>query len=176
MWVFAYGSLMADGWERKHGCLFRSRAALPGYVRSFDKASIKARGSREHPAPTLRIVPSDGECQGVAFQFDDKARENVLRELVAREGKTFPLREKPVRIDPGRTVTALVPIYEGDGLLTGKSLEDLAVMAIRAQGTLGSGLDYVRDVARHLAEAGIQDAAVTRMLGAVEAAMANRST
>lgn len=160
---------MADGWERKYNCVFRGSAVLPGFSRAFDKASIQSRGSRNNPAPTLRVVASEDECHGVAFEFKETVREAILQELLAREGKTFPLRERPVRLNDGRTVNALVPIYEGKQILAGRSLHDLAHMAIRAHGEKGNGVAYVRDIARHLSAAGIHDAVVSDLLAAIDA-------
>jgi cation transport protein ChaC len=45
MWVFAYGSLMSDGWENEWGCLRRCRAELGGYRRAFNKASVRNWGT-----------------------------------------------------------------------------------------------------------------------------------
>lgn len=170
VWIFAYGSLMADGWEQKHQCISRGRAVISGYSRAFDKASIESRGTREHPAPTLRIVPSSGACEGVAFEFAETAREAVLRELRAREGPSFPLRVKKIDLADGRSVDALVPIYEGHRLLTGLTLRQIAEMAIAARGGRGNGVDYVRDVSNHLTAAGINDPVVTSLLHEIEAA------
>ncbi len=151
---------MADGWELAHGCIFRGPAHLPGFSRSLDKASTQARGSKAHPAPTLRIVPSEGVCRGVAFEFNEARREAVFGALLQREGRTFPLREKQIVLDDGRRTSALVPIYEGKQILLGKTATELAQLAIEAVGELGNGVDYVRDVARHLREAGIVDPAI----------------
>jgi glutathione-specific gamma-glutamylcyclotransferase len=175
MWVFAYGSLMADGWEQKHACTSRCHATLPGYSRALDKASSESRGTREHPAPTLRVVPSEGRCHGVAFEFDDQQRTRVLEELLAREGKAFPLREKFIELSDGRQVAALVPIYEGKQIIRRRLLSEIALMAVRAKGKRGSGVDYVRDVARHLLSAGVEDRAVTDLLCEIENVLRNAS-
>jgi cation transport regulator ChaC len=167
-WIFAYGSLMADGWEKQHRCLRRCAAILPGHSRSFDKASVESRGTREHPAPTLRIVPSDIDCHGVAFQFHYEQGEDVRSELLRREGKTFPLREKRIQLDDGTSVSALVPIYEGRGIIANKSLTELAEMAIAAKGIRGGGADYVRDIAKCLNQAGVNDPVVTGLLDAID--------
>ncbi|MEY9252343.1 cation transport regulator ChaC [Bradyrhizobium ottawaense] len=160
MWVFAYGSLMADGWEKRHDAQTRSLATLSGYSRVLDKASTVSRGSKKHPAPTLRIIPSASECHGVAFEFSDTKREEILRELTEREGKAFPLREMDVQLQDGRHVRALVPIYEGRQIIKTNSIREIALMAIKARGKRGDGISYVRDIARHLAEAGVKDAAI----------------
>jgi cation transport protein ChaC len=70
MWVFAYGSLMWDGWESTNGCVRRTVALLPAYSRAFDKASVKRWSSKDVPCPTLSLVPLPGSsCLGIAFEF-----------------------------------------------------------------------------------------------------------
>jgi cation transport protein ChaC len=46
MWVFVYGSLMADGWEKVFGSMSRAVATLHDYERSFTKASTVNWGRR----------------------------------------------------------------------------------------------------------------------------------
>lgn len=162
-WVFGYGSLMNDGWENPHGCIRRSHASLIGYRRAFDKASTESRGTKECPAPTLRLVPAEQICRGIAFEFWDERSAQIRKELLKREGRTFPLKEMPVHLDGGDTVTALVPLYQGRHFIQNKTLEELAAMAIGARGIRGTGWEYVRDIAAHLREAGIDDPVVTSL-------------
>lgn len=160
MWVFAYGSLMNDNWEKAHGCLRRVHATLTGFSRSFDKASVKNWGTKEHKAPTLRIVSSNASCRGVAFQFPEERRPTVLSYLGKREGPTFPLKELSVTLEGGDKVIALVPIYEGRNIIPEKDLSKIAAMAIKAVGTDGSGVDYVRNIAEQVRASGVDDPVV----------------
>jgi len=159
---------MADGWEKAHHCLHRCPASLPGFSRAFDKASTESRGTRENPAPTLRIVPSDLTCHGVAFQFLHERRAQVLAELLEREGKTFPPRERQVRLESGENVIALVSMYEGKQIIRNKTLSEIAAMAIRASGKRGSGVQYVEEIAGHLRNTGIEDPIVTDLLQEIQ--------
>lgn len=170
-WVFGYGSLMADGWETTHECKSRCPAVLRRHIRSFDKASIESRGTRERPAPTLRVVAANGECHGVAFEFDDRRREAVLADLSKREGPAFPLRELTVHLADGSPLRALMPMYEGKRIIQFKSLRELAQLAIQAHGTRGNGVDYVRDIARHLEAAGIEDTVVMDFLAEIDSCL-----
>jgi len=66
MWVFGYGSLMWDGWENSYGCLRKSIAVLNSCRRTFNKASMKNRGSKKAPCPTLSLLqkcPSKARCR-----------------------------------------------------------------------------------------------------------------
>ena len=168
MWVFAYGSLMNDGWEKAHGCSRRIHATLAGFSRSFDKASVKNWGTKEHKAPTLRIVASNASCSGIAFEFPEERRATVLSELLMREGPTFPLKEQSVILTDGDKVIALVPIYEGRNIILEKDISKIAAMAIKARGTSGSCVDYVRDIANHLRASGINDPVVEDLRQEIE--------
>jgi len=87
VWVFCYGSLMWDGWEKAHGCTSRQKAMLADYRRAFDKGSIERWGTKEHPRPTVILVRDKGaECTGMAFDFPDNQEPEILKYLVEREG------------------------------------------------------------------------------------------
>lgn len=168
MWVFGYGSLMWDGWETKRGCTCRVVADLPGYCRMFNKASVRNWGTKAAPGPTLNLSKdSDGVCRGIAFQFSDAQKMEILSYLVEREGKTFPLHEMPVRLEDQSTILAFVPLYNGKNVIEGKTLEEATEMVLAASGTDGTCVAYVNGIADKLAALGINDPAVTDLCKAV---------
>ena len=57
MWIFGYGSLMWDGWEKSFDCLETTNAILPNYQRVLNKKSVINWGTSDHPCPTLNIIP-----------------------------------------------------------------------------------------------------------------------
>jgi cation transport protein ChaC len=163
MWVFGYGSLMWDKWETTRGCLCRVVAELPGFQRTFNKGSIKNWGTRDKPGPTLNLAAeSSASCKGVAFEFPEEKRREVLDYLKQREGKGFDLKPYEIRLENGDRVRAVAPIYSGKNLLTGRSLAELAAMARAAEGDEGPCTDYVRNIAAKLSELGISDPAVDK--------------
>lgn len=174
IWIFSYGSLMNDGWEQSHGCICRVLATLPGFSRAFDKLSIESRGTKEYPAPTLRIVPSDKMCLGVAFEFPNDKRTEILKELYDREGPAFPLKEQLITLNSGKQITALVPTYEGRNLIGGKTLPEIAKMAILAKGKRGSGVQYVEDILNHLTKNEINDPVVTDLWKEIQRQLGTR--
>jgi glutathione-specific gamma-glutamylcyclotransferase len=105
MWVFGYGSLMCDGWEERERPVVGLRvdsAALAGYRRSFNKKSVENWGIREAPAPTLGLEPDqNANCIGTAFEFPDAQRTAIENRLRDREGKSFALVERAVRLPDG---------------------------------------------------------------------------
>ena len=70
MWVFGFGSLMTDGWEKGFDCIQRVTADLKGYRRAFNKASVANWGTRDCPCPTLNLVSeADAHCLGLRSSF-----------------------------------------------------------------------------------------------------------
>lgn len=163
MWVFGYGSLMWDGWEKQYGVSRCERASLPGYQRDFNKASKSNWGSATHPGPTLGLSPSrDVRCEGMAFEFPDEAREQVLEALRKREGRSFQFPEMDVELQSGERVSALVPL-NGTSKATfigNVSIAERARMAKTAQGSSGKCVAYVVGIHDKLKELGIADPAV----------------
>jgi glutathione-specific gamma-glutamylcyclotransferase len=165
MWVFGYGSLMWDNWETAHGCLRHVVAVLPGFRRTFNKSSINYWGTRDKPCPTLNLAAeSSTTCKGVAFEFPEERRREVVDYLNQREAG-FDLNEKEIRLENenGDSVMAVVPIYSGKNLLSGRSLSELVAMVWAAKGDHGSCIDYVRNIAAKLSELGIHDPAVDEL-------------
>lgn len=167
MWVFGYGSLMWDGWEADNGCLGRVMAELQGYARAFNKLSVRNWGTRLYPGPTLNLIASDSSCQGIAFEFPEARRAEVMAYLTEREGKYFILSERPIVLAGGAVVTALVPLYQGPNVIPATSASEIAAMVLRAKGISGSCAGYVKTVADQLSKLGIDDPAVTDLFTAL---------
>lgn len=168
MWVFGYGSLMWDGWETKHGCIRRVLADLPGYCRTFNKASVRNWGTKSAPCPTLNLSKVAGSvCRGIAFEFPDAQKAEILSYLKEREGKAFPLHEVPVHLEDQSDVSAFVPIYSGKNVIEGNTLEKVVSMVLAASGTNGTCLAYIKGIAEKLSALGINDPAVSELWGKV---------
>jgi len=160
--VFAYGSLMWDGWENGHGCLRRAVADVHGYRRGFTKASVRNWGTRRVPGPTLNLAPAaDGVCRGIVFEFAGGSARGVRDYLAAREGTGFELCEVRAHFLDGSEASVATSIYRGGNTIEGRSLEEIAAMVVAASGTSGRCIDYVRALSGRLAALGIDDPAVT---------------
>src|SRR3546814_15565241 len=145
--------------------LFRSTngvlATLKGYERSFNKASTVNWGTNSTPGPTLNLVEkADGACIGYAFEFDDSRQAEVFADLERREGKNFPLRKKRITLSDGRNVEAHLPVHVGRNVITGKTLDELAAMAMTAVGRDGKASDYMLNFARNVTAVGVVDPTV----------------
>lgn len=168
MWVLGYGSLMIDGWEGNFGCVRRSTTELPGYRRTFNKASTRNWGSPECPCPTLNLEKVEGGvCKGIGFNFSS-TRDSAVREYLSdREGKGFSLETVTIRLEDDSEVQGFVPIYYGKNILANAEQEK-SLMVIRAAGTDGSCRNYVKNVAELLISLGIDDPAVKELWQAVQ--------
>lgn len=108
MWVFGYGSLMWDGWEKALQGTRTDHAVLSGYGRSFNKKSTERWGTAKHPGPTLGLEPgSTSQCIGAAFEFPEAQRGAVLAALRKREGPSFQYPELTLTLPGGQTVQAV---------------------------------------------------------------------
>jgi cation transport protein ChaC len=168
MWVFGYGSLMWDRWEEAHGYVRREKAMLDGYRRVFNKPSIKTWGTKTFPCPTLNLVRSDSSCcHGMAFEFLDHHKQEILAYLAAREGKDFALLPLTVRLNLSDKVIATVPVYDGWNVISSNETKYLAEMALRASGRDGPCIRYVRGISEELRRLGIDDPTVRDFWDAV---------
>lgn len=164
MWVFGYGSLMNDGWEKGYGSTFRGVADLHGYRRVFSKASVANWGTRLSPCPTLNLEAHAGAlCVGIAFEFPDDRADAVTAYLVKREGKSFTFPQLKIAVKDRGETHALVPLYFGRNIYPTMPAEELVVAIRKASGTSGMCADYVLNVHKDLTAAGIDDPAVTQL-------------
>ena len=117
VWVFGFGSLTFDGWQSKFGCVGYQRATLLGYRRAFNKKSVVNWGTKENPGVTLNLEPfNDAKCDGVGFEFRDDGQKSALLRALRRREACDPSVLR-VQLADGRSVEALIYIYEGSNLL-----------------------------------------------------------
>lgn len=169
MWLFGYGSLMWDGWERSYGCVQRLPAMAPGFARIFNKRSLERWGTYERPGLTLNLTAHalghDGACQGTAFAFPKDRAAEIEAYLSARE--TCMATDISIVL-PDQTIVARTYIYDGPRLIEeGLSLDERAALILAAKGCAGSSYDYLSGVRAHLAELGVLDPAVEELWQAV---------
>jgi cation transport protein ChaC len=172
MWVFGFGSLMWDGWEHRFDGDRVERAVLKGYRRAFNKASVQNWGTREAPCPTLGLAATRAaRCTGVAFRMAEAKRGDVWTYLRDREGPSFDLKAAPVMLPDGGTPWALVAINDpcARSHIGDSPLDERAAMVLRAEGTSGTGIDYLQNTRAHLHALSIEDPAVEALWALVQA-------
>jgi cation transport protein ChaC len=171
MWIFGYGSLMSDGWEKRFAARQRLWGDLPGYRRAFNKKSVKNWGTNEAPGLTLNLEQIAGAtCRGIAIKFDDDVNSEELLTYLKNREACDPTKVGPVLVDSGATVEALTYIYNGRNLLARDvTLQQKAAMVLKATGKSGTSRDYVRRTFEDLQNIGVDDPAVTQLWEAVNA-------
>ena len=170
MWVFAYGSLMWDGWEQSFEGERVEKAVLEGYRRAFNKKSVENWGTRDRPCPTLGLEAAPAaSCTGVAFRFAEAQRESVWAYLRDREGPSFDLETAPVRLPDGGTVSALVAINDPQAAsyIGERDRAARAAMIGGAEGESGDCIDYLENTRAKLRSLSIEDPAVEALWHAV---------
>lgn len=169
MWIFGYGSLIWDDWEKDFSCTRRLTAELHGYRRTFNKLSIKNWGTKSNPGPTLNLELADrGICTGIAFEFPDEQSMDVQSYLAAREGKGFVYKSRTVVVAELGERSVLVSFYAGKNLVSTSTVRQLADQIVNATGTSGNCYDYVRDIHSELSKLGIDDPVVSEVWNAVK--------
>ena len=103
---------------------------------------------------------------GMAFQFSERFRNEILAYLREREGNSFELEEHLIVLDSGETTTAIVPVYHGRYILS-EPYGKLVELALRATGTSGDCVDYVMNIDRELTNHGIDDDEVRKFASLV---------
>ena len=167
-WVFGYGSLM---WRPGFAFLDRHRAVLHGRRRAFCIYSVHHRGTPARPGLVLGLAPG-GAVRGAAYRIAEAEWASTHAYLTEREQptETYIERTASVRLADGRRIAATVYLSDTGhpqwaGVLT---LTAQANLIAGAAGLSGRNVDYLRDLVVHLAEEGIRDPGMERLLSLVE--------
>jgi glutathione-specific gamma-glutamylcyclotransferase len=169
LWVFGYGSLM---WRPDFAFVERRRARVAGYRRCFCIYSVHHRGSAARPGMVLGL-DRGGACEGIAYRVAAADATATVGYLRARELVNGVYREAhlPVEITEGenREVLALTYIVErAHPSYAGQlPIETQARLIRGGRGVSGVNLDYLISTLRHLAELGIRERELERVLALI---------
>jgi cation transport protein ChaC len=160
LWIFGYGSLM---WRPGFAFAERSPALLKGVHRAFCVYSTRYRGTPEKPGLVLGL-DHGGSCRGIAFRVAREHVEGTREYLTGREmlNKVYREAMRPIRLDDGRSVTALAYIVDRSHqqYVRGLTRERLVELIHGGHGQMGPCRDYVLNTLASLAELGIEDHAL----------------
>jgi cation transport protein ChaC len=165
LWVFAYGSLM---WRPGFAYAEARRARLTGYRRAFCIYSVHHRGTPERLGLVLGL-DRGGVCEGVAYRVAAPQVTATRAYLRTRELVNGIYREAflPVELEHPRAETmALAYVVErAHPTYAGQLPLSLQARLIRAgKGRSGTNLDYLVSTVRHLAELGIRERELERLV------------
>jgi cation transport protein ChaC len=166
LWVFAYGSLM---WRPAFAFEEAVHARLTGWRRCFCIYSVHHRGTPERLGMVLGL-DRGGVCEGIAYRIAAPRAATTRAYLRAREQVSGVYREAflPVELErhPLEEVTALAFITErAHPAYAGRLPLGLQARLIRGgKGLSGTNLDYLVSTVRHLAELGIRERDLERLV------------
>ena len=168
MWVFGYGSLL---WNTGFSYRDVTPARVQGYHRALCVYSHVYRGSKERPGLVCGLLPG-GSCRGLAFRVAGENWDSVRAYLHEREMIYDVYVPKWVSARLGPTLSEIDRVYtfvanaRHDQYAGRLSVTETADLIRQGQGASGSGLDYLANTVARLAELGIRDRALERVLAA----------
>ncbi|MGH8706757.1 MAG: gamma-glutamylcyclotransferase [Burkholderiales bacterium] len=176
LWVFGYGSLM---WSPGFAYAEHSVGLLRGYHRALCILSTRHRGTRRRPGLVMGLCRG-GSCWGIAFCVPARHLGAALTRLWNREmpRRVYQARLVPVRISRGRKVRALAFVADPAHPQFVRELDLHSRAQLVAQGVGGRGActEYVRSTLGHMAELGVSDPHLARVLETAEAMRARASS
>jgi len=156
VWLFAYGSLI---WNPVVDFEERTVTTVHGFHRSFCLWSRINRGTAAQPGLVLGL-DRGGRCTGVAYRIAQRVAEEELRLLWRREMLLGSYAPRWVHVTHGKRsfrALAFVVLRDRSGYAGRLPADKIVDRLIHAQGSLGTGLDYLRQTIDGLAAVGIRD-------------------
>lgn len=166
LWIFGYGSLM---WDPGFPHVDQAPALVYGYHRELCIYSSRWRGTPERPGLVLGL-DRGGACRGLAFRIAAAHVARSLEALWEREMRRGIYHPRLLRARlPGRTARVLAfianPLHPGyAGTLP---TERTAELIANCCGDRGPNIEYLARTLKHLADLGVRDHHLLRVMEAV---------
>ena len=168
LWVFGYGSLM---WSPGFRYTERSAGRLRGYHRALCILSHRYRGTPGRPGLVMGLCRG-GSCWGIAFRVPAARAQRVLCTLWRREmlNRVYWPRLVPVTLRRGRRVQALAFVADPEHrqFVGELDLHGRAQLVAQGIGERGPCMDYIRNTILHMAQLGVRDPHLERVLEAAD--------
>jgi glutathione-specific gamma-glutamylcyclotransferase len=171
LWIFGYGSLM---WDPGFPYLKRVPALVHGYHRALCINSNRWRGTPEQPGLVLGL-DRGGACRGIAYLVAAERVTATIQELWAREmrRRAYKVRLLRTRLADGEArAFTFIADPQHAGYAGALSIEQTAQRVATCRGARGPNIEYLTRTLDHLAELGVRDHYLTRVLDAVRALQA----
>jgi cation transport protein ChaC len=175
LWIFGYGSLM---WDPGIPYVKWAPALIFGYHRALCIYSSRWRGTPERPGLVLGLNRG-GACRGIAFLIKAAEVSFALEALWAREMRRAVYQPRLVRAHlPNRQARVLTFIADPHhaGYAGKLSVRQTARLIATCHGVRGPNLEYLTRTVDHLAELGVRDHHLLRVLAAARALCAENVT
>ena len=168
LWIFGYGSLM---WDPGFRYRERAPALVHGYHRAFCIYSNRWRGTPERPGLVLGL-DRGGACRGIAYRVAASNVAATIRALWDREmrRRIYKVRLLRARLPTGEAkVFAFIADPQHPGYAGGLTIQRTARLIATCCGARGPNIEYLTRTLVHLAELGVRDDNLLRVLAAVRA-------
>jgi glutathione-specific gamma-glutamylcyclotransferase len=163
LWIFGYASLL---WNPEFAYDEHRPAFVRGWHRALRMASRINRGTPERPGLVFALLPG-GSCHGAVFRVPRSHAAEALEALWQREMPTgvYDPRWLPCRTAQGEVSALAFTLSRKSPQHTGRLSEAQLVEILRsARGRYGTTLDYLLRTARSLAERGVRDREIERLV------------
>jgi cation transport protein ChaC len=163
LWVFGYASLL---WRPDFEYDEHRPAFVRGWHRALRMASRINRGTPERPGLVFAMLPG-GSCHGGVFRIRREAVPAALELLWQREMPTgvYDPRWLPCRTPGGEVQALAFTLSRKSPQHTGRLPEHQMLEILRhARGRYGTTLEYLLATARCLAERGVRDREIERLV------------
>ena len=163
LWVFGYASLL---WRPEFDFDEHRPAFVHGWHRALRMASRINRGTPERPGLVFAMLPG-GSCHGGVFRVPRDAAPAVLELLWQREMPTgvYDPRWLACRTSQGEVQALAFTLSRKSPQHTGRLPESQLVDILRhSRGRYGTTLDYLVATAQCLAERGVRDREIERLM------------
>jgi cation transport protein ChaC len=166
LYVFGYGSLI---WNPAFHFISKLPATLHGWHRRFCVKLFSGRGTQDAPGLTLAL-DHGGACKGVAFRIAAAQAREELGILWRREmyGGAYNARWVKLRTAEGeQRALTFVCNRQHPRYLPEICVAETAKLIATGCGDLGSCREYLENTVQHLAELGMRDAGLQRIVRAL---------
>ena len=168
LWIFGYGSLM---WHPGIPFVRWAPATIFGYHRAMCIYSSRWRGTPDRPGLVLGL-DRGGCCRGIAFQVKASDVPHALESLWDREMRRAVYQPRLVRArlpEAEAQVLTFVADPRHAGYAGKLSIRRIARQVATCCGDRGPNLEYLRRTVDYLAELGMRDHTLQRVLAAARA-------
>jgi cation transport protein ChaC len=169
LWVFGYASLL---WRPEFEFAEHRPALVRGWHRALRMHSRINRGTPERPGLVFALLPG-GSCHGAVYRVPRAQAAATFEALWQREMPTgvYDPRWLPCRTAQGEALALAFTLSRKSPQHTGR-LDDARLVEIlrHARGRYGTTLDYLLQTARCLAERGVKDREIERLVALTQRA------
>ena len=167
VWIFGYGSLM---WNPDFKQIEKRTGIVTGYHRSLCLKSMVYRGTRDFYGLVFGLDKGD-ICQGMAYRIEEKNIHSEMQKIWEREMFAGTYIPTWVNVTTKLGVISAVTFvinHEHEHYIPNLELDEIAERVVRAAGTCGPCLDYVKNTVKSLHFFGLQDNALEELLRLID--------